>query len=107
MADDRQVLMGKWTVWVKDWIWEYEFAPNGAVTWRDTQSAAKGAGRWVMSSTLVNFSWSNSTTNESWQLPLIPARNKNTWYNSPYYTGAYEIEKLRGIDDIDIPKTVQ
>jgi hypothetical protein len=29
---DLDLLIGKWTVWVKDWTWEYEFQRDGRVT---------------------------------------------------------------------------
>src|SRR5262245_65874587 len=92
--DDRQLLIGKWTVWVKDWVWEYEFFPDGAVTWRDTRSLEKGTGRWSMGLKLVNLSWLDSATKESWQVPLSPLSNKRTWYSAPYYIGPYQIEKV-------------
>ena len=105
MADDRKVLIGKWTVRVKDWLWEYEFSENGAVTWRDTRSLEKGSGRWSMGPMSLYISWSNSPqTKESWQLPLSTASNKKAWYSAPYYTGPYQIEKR--IDD-NLPKTEQ
>jgi len=94
MADDRQLLIGKWTVWVKEWVWEYEFFPGGAVNWRDTRSRENGTGNWSMSSTLLNLSWRNSQTKETWQLPLNSIANKRTWYSAPYYTGSYQIEKV-------------
>lgn len=93
MSDDRTLLVGKWTVWVKNWVWEYEFFAGGRVTWRDTRSPEKGAGWWSMTSSLVNIWWSDSSTKESWQLPLSPLNNRRTWYTSPYYGGAYSIEK--------------
>jgi hypothetical protein len=95
VADDRKLLLGKWTVLVKDWIWEYEFFQNGTVNWRDTKRLEKGTGRWSMGSKLVNLSWFDSMTKESWQLPLSPLANKRTWYSAPsYYTGPYQIEKV-------------
>src|SRR6266496_4066964 len=104
MANDRDVLVGKWTVRVKNWLWEYEFFDDGRVAWRDTRSLEKGAGRWSMGPMMVNFSWFNSETKESWQLPLSTTSNKRAWYTAPYYTGPYQIEKR--IDD-NLPKTVQ
>ena len=44
MANDAQEIIGRWTVWVKNWIWEYEFSAGGKVTWRDTRSSEKGVG---------------------------------------------------------------
>jgi len=97
MADDKQLLIGKWTVWVKDWIWEYEFSSNGTVAWKDTRSLEKGSGNWSMSSKLVNLSWLNSTTRESWHRPLDILLNKKTFYSSTYFTGPYQIEKVRSV----------
>jgi hypothetical protein len=106
MADNRQQLLGKWIVKVKGWVWEYEFFPDGKVTWRDTQSRESGWGRWSMSATLVNMSWSDSQTKESWQLPLPSdgEPTKRTWYASSYYTGPYAIEK-QALQHV-FPKTV-
>jgi hypothetical protein len=39
--------------------------------------------------------------------PLSAESNKRTWYSSAYYTGPYQIEKIRGVTDLDLPKTVQ
>lgn len=103
MADDTQELIGKWTVWVKGWVWEYEFSPGGKVTWRDTRSYEKGEGRWTMSGTLVNMSWNGSATKESWRRPLNTADHSG-WYSSSYYTGNYKVRKLvapRGATDVD------
>jgi len=104
MADDRVVLMGRWKVSIKEWIWEYEFLPDGTVKWKDTRSQENGTGRWNMSSSLVNIWWQNSSTRESWQLPLAVAPNKRTWYAATYYTGPYLIEKPI---DSNLPRTIQ
>lgn len=103
MADDRQLLIGKWTVWVKTWIWEYEFFADGRVHWRDTKSLEKGTGRWAMSPTLVNLSWDNSATKESWRRPLNTSRNQQTFCNSSYFTGPYQIEKKVVAAASDLP----
>jgi hypothetical protein len=79
---------------VKDWVWEYEFFPNGTVNWRDTRSLEKGSGRWSMGPKLLNLSWNGSTTKESWQLPLGSEQHKRTWYSAPYFTGAYQIQRF-------------
>lgn len=92
ISDDAHAILGKWTVWVKDWIWEYEFLPGGKVAWRDTRSNEKGVGRWSLSPKSVNMSWSDSTTTESWPRPLMPVRQKG-WYKSSYYTGSYVAQK--------------
>jgi hypothetical protein len=93
MADDAQEIIGKWTVRVMNWVWEYEFSPGGKVTWRDTRSSEKGVGRWALSPKSVNISWSDSATTESWLRPLTPAKQKG-WYNATYYTGNYEMQKV-------------
>lgn len=91
---DTDILIGKWTVWVKDWVWEYEFFPNGTVTWRDTRSAEKGTGRWSASPQLINMSWTGSSATESWQRPLSVMKQTNGWYNAPYYKGPYARQKI-------------
>ena len=95
MADDTQEIIGKWTVRVKDWVWEYEFSPDGKVTWRDTRSNEKGAGRWSLAPKLINLSWSGSSTKESWYRPLTPSKQEG-WMSSSYYNGKYKMEKVIG-----------
>jgi hypothetical protein len=101
MASDLDLLIGKWTVKVKDWTWEYEFlrdprAPStGRVNWRDLNSFEKGSGSWAATPKLVNILWNGSKTRESWQRPLT-ARNDKTWYESSYFRGKYRIEKVGG-----------
>lgn len=96
MASDLDLLIGKWTVKVKSWTWEYEFSPNGKVTWRDMNSLEKGTGSWAASPKLVNISWAGSATKESWQRPLTQS-NDHTWYHSSYFTGKYKIAKVGAI----------
>lgn len=93
MANDLDLLTGKWTVRIKSWVWEYEFSPDGGVTWRDVNSAEKGSGNWTASAQMVNASWKGSTTRESWLRPLTPT-NDRTWYESTYFRGKYMIEKV-------------
>ena len=110
MADDREQLIGKWTVWVLSWVWEYEFRADGTMTWKDTRGPEKGVGKWAMSGSLVNLFWTDSTTKESWQRPLnsaVAVQDHKTFYSSPYFTGAYRIEKQRDAAHIDLPKTTQ
>jgi hypothetical protein len=97
MADDAQEIIGKWTVPLKGWVWEYEFSPGGKVSWRDTRSSEKGVGRWALSPKFVNISWSDSPTVESWTRPLTPAKQRG-WYRATYYTGNYEMQKVVAAD---------
>src|SRR5664279_3202533 len=104
MADDAQEILGKWTVKVKDWVWEYEFSPDGKVTWRDTRGSEKGVGRWSLAAQGVNLSWTGSSTTESWRRPINPSNQQGS-YNSTYYIGNYNMQKLvagsRGASDVD------
>jgi hypothetical protein len=100
MAGDLDVLIGKWIVKVQltgmpaPWTWEYEFLPDGSVTWQDLKSAERGSGTWAANSKLVNIWWKDSATRESWIRPLTPTPPLNkTWYESSYYRGQYKIEK--------------
>ena len=87
------------------WVWEYEFSPNGTVTWRDPSSFEKGSGRWAMSPSLGEiFPEILFVTKESWQRSaLIGGKNNKTYYSLPYFTGPYYVEKLL----FDLPKTIQ
>jgi hypothetical protein len=100
MAGDLDVLIGKWIVKVRQpgsrepWTWEYDFQPGGSVTWQDLKGADKGSGTWAASAKLVNISWKDSATRESWIRPLTPTPPLDkTWYDSSYYRGQYKIEK--------------
>ena len=100
MASDLDLLIGKWTVKVKEWTWEYEFLRDGGrdsgrVTWRDLNSFEKGSGNWAATSKLVNIFWNGSKTRESWQRPLTTSNDK-TWYESSYFRGKYRIAKAGG-----------
>jgi hypothetical protein len=93
MASDLDLLIGKWTVKVKTWNWEYEFFAGNKVTWRDLDSGEKGVGSWATSSKLVNIAWHGSATKESWLRPLT-ASSDRTWYEAPYFRGKYRIAKV-------------
>ena len=69
MASDLDLLIGKWTVKVKSWTWEYEFSPGGKLTWRDVNSLEKGTGSWAASPKLVNISWVGSGTSDARVFP--------------------------------------
>ena len=100
MSGDLDLLIGKWTVKVRPpgatepWTWEYDFRPDGRVTWQDLKSAETGSGNWSASAKLVKIGWKDSETRESWKRPLTPAPPlSNTWYVSSYFRGTYKIEK--------------
>jgi hypothetical protein len=92
MAGDLDLLIGKWTVKVKGWTWEYEFVQGGKVTWRDGGGPDNGSGSWSANAKMVNIAWTDSATTESWLRPLTPSTDR-TWYNSSYYRGKYKILK--------------
>lgn len=102
MAGDLDLLFGTWTVRVKSWVWEYDFRPDGGVTWRDLGSMESGVGNWAATPKLVNIWWKGSTSRESWQRPLT-AGNDHTWYEAPYYRGKYRIEKTGFIAPSPVP----
>lgn len=97
---DLDVLIGKWIVKVRQsgspepWTWEYDFRPGGIVTWQDLKGAESGSGTWAATPKLVNISWKDSATRESWRRPLTPTPPLSmTWYESSYYRGQYKVEK--------------
>ena len=96
MADDAQELLGKWTVRVKDWVWEYEFSSGGKVTWNDTRSSEKGVGRWVLGLTAINISWTDAPTTETWSRPVTPAKQRGQ-YKATYFVGDYEAQKINAV----------
>jgi hypothetical protein len=94
LANDSATLVGTWTVNLREWTWEYTFAPGGLVTWRDTRGPENGVGRWSLSAIQLNIAWNDSPTRESWfPLPLTPPK-QGGWYDSTYYKGAYEARKI-------------
>jgi hypothetical protein len=99
MADDAQEIIGKWIVEVKGgwakggWTWEYFFSPGGKVTWNDLfNKGENGVGRWSLSPKVINISWSNSSSKESFYRPVNSFRQKG-WYDASYYTGEYSMRK--------------
>ncbi|WP_042876357.1 D-alanyl-D-alanine carboxypeptidase family protein [Cupriavidus necator] len=106
LADDAQAILGKWTVRVKDWVWEYEFSPEGKVVWRDTRSNEKGVGRWSLAPKVINISWLNSATKETWLRSSLTSAQQTGWYESSYYTGAYEAKKVIGTADAGVGRSI-
>jgi hypothetical protein len=64
---------GRWRVKVGQWMWIYTFDVNGNVSWLDPYNQKRGQGRWTIKGQTIVISWVNSTTKESWDLPLNPA----------------------------------
>jgi hypothetical protein len=68
--------LGDWRVRVDQWTWIYTFDANGNVTWRDPYNNQSGKGKWQIGSGAIYLSWFNSTTSESWNLPIQPSQQK-------------------------------
>jgi hypothetical protein len=90
---DLDLLQGVWNVAVMHWKWEYTFASDKRVTWRDLNSHERGSGNWNSSASLINIWWNGSSVRESWRRPLTRS-TRNTWYESSYFRGPYLIEKI-------------
>jgi hypothetical protein len=71
MAFDEEPA-GRWQVKVDQWTWIYTFDANGNVSWLDPFNQKTGKGTWKVNPGEISFSWTNSTTKESWTLPLRP-----------------------------------
>jgi len=65
--------VGEWQVRVAQWQWIYKFDANGNVTWRDPYNNESGKGKWHIGPGAISFTWYNSTTTESWHLPIQPS----------------------------------
>jgi hypothetical protein len=57
-----------------------------------TRSFEKGSGSWTASAGLVNMTWRDSSTVESWTRP-ITVTSTRAFYRSSYFTGIYPVEK--------------
>jgi hypothetical protein len=67
--------VGEWRVVVGEWTWIYSFDGAGNVSWRDPYGQG-GKGTWQVGSDAIRFSWFNSTTTETWQVPITPSAQK-------------------------------
>jgi hypothetical protein len=69
---DLETPVGQWQVRVGKWLWVYDFAQNGSVTWRDPFNGENGAGRWTLKPDVSQMAttWAGSQTTETWDLPL-------------------------------------
>jgi len=83
MADDAQELVGTWTVKFMQWTWEYTFTADDRVTWRDPLNNENGAGRWTLMGKIVHFSWTGSSTKETWNRPIKPD-DQEGWSSASY-----------------------
>jgi hypothetical protein len=70
--------VGDWKVSVGQWLWIYTFDSAGNVKWRDPYNNQSGKGTWTINSGVISFKWTNSTTTESWNLPIEPTGQKGT-----------------------------
>ena len=97
MADDEQEIIGKWSLSFKgqagSWRWEYTFSDDHTVKWRDPLNDENGSGRWIKQGKLINISWKNSTTRESWNCPITPHDQKG-WITASYGAGPFHAEKM-------------
>lgn len=82
--------VGTWEVKVANWKWIYEINANGTVAWRDPYSGVDGTGSWKVGSGVITFKWNDSTTTESWNLPIKPAAQtgKTVVEGKPYVVNA-------------------
>jgi len=62
--------VGNWNVRVASWLWVYSFNADGTVTWSDPFNSMSGTGKWEISGAKIAFTWTGSTTTESWDVPL-------------------------------------
>jgi hypothetical protein len=93
MSDNGADVVGKWTVSFKSWVWEYTFSGDGTVTWRDPLNDQTGSGRWISTGKLINLFWIQSSTAESWRLPISPA-DQTGWVTASYGSGALKAQKV-------------
>jgi len=94
---DEQEILGRWTVKFRQWTWEYTFADNHTVRWRDIFNNQTGSGRWVKTGNLINTSWLGSTTTESWYCPIKPD-NQEGWYHASYGVGKFQAVRFESFE---------
>lgn len=99
MADDVDLLAGKWSVVCGRWNWEYTFARDGSVRWYDPNVKEGGSGRWAKRSQdgeeAINLSWTGSPTKEYWKLP-ISIRDQKGHVSAQY--GEYDTTAQKIVD---------
>jgi hypothetical protein len=93
---DEQEIQGTWIVKFRKWTWEYKFAENKSVRWRDIHNNENGSGRWYKGGNLVNISWTGSTTKESWSCPINPDK-QGCWIDASYGVGKAEAVRIEKV----------
>jgi len=84
--------VGEWRVSVAQWLWIYTFDANGNVTWRDPYNNESGKGKWQIRPGAISFTWLNSATTESWNLPIQPSSQKG---KTTMKSKTYEVNAVR------------
>src|SRR5262249_207826 len=105
MRDEEEIL-GTWTVKFRQWTWEYKFADNKTVRWRDPSNNESGSGRWYQVGSLINISWTDSTTKESWYCPINPDTHSG-WIDASYGVGTFEANRTKSGFDYTVPRANQ
>jgi hypothetical protein len=105
MRDEEEIL-GTWTVTFRQWRWEYKFAYNKTVHWRDPFNNESGSGRWYKVGNLINISWTDSTTKESWRCPINPG-TQSGWIDASYGVGTFEANRTKSGIDYTVPRASQ
>lgn len=103
MADDTRELIGTWTVKFMHWTWVYNFSADGRVTWRDPLNNENGVGRWALLGKVLNISWTNSSTKETWNRPIQPL-NQSGWCSASY--GSNVIKAIK-VPESNTPKFIK
>ncbi len=69
---------GRWRVKVAHWVWNYTFSLDGKVVWLDPFNNETGEGTWAIDAKLnvIVFTWKNSKSTETWNLPLVATAQK-------------------------------
>jgi hypothetical protein len=85
--------VGEGRVIVAQWTWIYTFEANGIVTWRDPFNNETGKGKWQIRPGAISFTWFESATTESWNLPIQPTnqRGRTTMHGKTYDINATRV----------------
>jgi hypothetical protein len=94
-------LPGQWRVKFRNWTWEYTLTADGRSTWRDPLNGMTGSGRWAKAPKVVFFTWANSKTKESWNLPV--SNRMVGRIDASYGGGAAQVERMTGASPTPAP----